>query len=125
MIFIGFLPAGGATLFFTSAGNRVFAPNHDQIYIGIPSRRLFGFLSLNNSPQEPESHCRILDAMRLDERAKLITHVGGGYSNKEDSLEKFIKNWARIPREIARRPCMFSSSICSSNEQKGREGTAR
>ena len=68
--------------------------------------------TLINSPREEvyksavtdlAHHCRIFNAMGLDEHAKLIIHVGGGYNNKEESLERFIENWARIPNGIAKR----------------------
>jgi len=48
-------------------------------------------------------HCRIFNAMGLRANAKLITHVGGGYNSKEESLERFIDNWARIPKGIYKR----------------------
>lgn len=68
--------------------------------------------TLLNSPREDvfiasvadlAHHCRLFIAMGLDNRAKLILHVGGGYSNKEAALERFLENWGRVPRGIAER----------------------
>ena len=68
--------------------------------------------TLLNSPKEEvfqtsiadlAHHCRIFNAMGLDERAKLTIHVGGGYRDKDESLERFIENWGRIPKGIAKR----------------------
>ena len=82
--------------------------------------------TLINSPKEEvfksaiidlTHHCRIFKAMGLDEHAKLITHVGGGYNNKEESLERFIENWARIPKDIARRMTLENDDkIFTANE---------
>jgi UV DNA damage endonuclease len=68
--------------------------------------------TLLNSPREEVlqasildlgHHCRIFEAMGLDERAKLIIHIGGGYKNKETSLARFTANWAKVPEFITRR----------------------
>ncbi len=48
-------------------------------------------------------HCRLFNTMGLDREAKLITHVGGSYRDKQESLERFVTNWARIPKGIAKR----------------------
>jgi UV DNA damage endonuclease len=68
--------------------------------------------TLLNSPRENvfESsivdlahHCKLLNGMGLDSSAKLIIHVGGGYSNKAEALERFMENWSRVPIGIAKR----------------------
>lgn len=68
--------------------------------------------TLINSPKEEvfeaavvdfAHHCRLFNAMELDSTAKLITHVGGGYNNKEAAMERFLDNWARLPTSIAMR----------------------
>jgi UV DNA damage endonuclease len=41
--------------------------------------------------------------MGLDRRAKLVTHVGGGYKDKKKSLERFLENWKRLPERITGR----------------------
>lgn len=48
-------------------------------------------------------HCRLLDAMVLDNRARLVIHTGGAYSNKKKALERFKQNWDRVPRHMADR----------------------
>lgn len=48
-------------------------------------------------------HSRIFNAMGLGAGAKLIIHVGGGYDDKEEALERFLENWGRVPSGIAKR----------------------
>lgn len=74
-----------------------FHPDHFTL-INTPNADVF-----KASVADLRHYCRVLNAMGLDARAKLITHVGGGYSNKVESLERFVANWGRIPRGIAKR----------------------
>jgi len=68
--------------------------------------------TLINSPREEvllsslrdyEYHSSLLEAMGLDERARLVTHVGGCYNDREGSIERFKKNWGRVPEHVAGR----------------------
>ncbi len=68
--------------------------------------------TLINSPREEvllssikdyEYHSNLLEAMGLDERARLVTHVGGCYNDREGSIERFKKNWGRVPERVAGR----------------------
>jgi UV DNA damage endonuclease len=46
---------------------------------------------VKNSINELEYHCKVLDAMRLDESAKVQIHAGGVYGNKQDAIDRFVK----------------------------------
>jgi UV DNA damage endonuclease len=68
--------------------------------------------TLLNSPREEvflaaaadlAHHTRLFQAMGLGSTAKLIIHVGGAYQSKPEALERFVENWARLPRGIASR----------------------
>lgn len=68
--------------------------------------------TLINSPKEEvfeaaiidlAHHARIFNAMGLDNAARLVIHVGGGYNDKNTALERFLENWARVPNGIAKR----------------------
>lgn len=74
-----------------------FHPDHYTL-INSPREEVF-----TSSVIDLAHHCRIFNAMGLDAHAKLIIHVGGGYSDKESSLERFLENWARVPNGIAKR----------------------
>ena len=47
--------------------------------------------TVKNSINELKYHCNILDAMCLDETAKVQIHVGGVYKNKQDATDRFIR----------------------------------
>lgn len=74
-----------------------FHPDHYTL-INSPREKVF-----ESSLADLDYHCSILKVMTLDERAKLVIHIGGSYHNKEKSLDKFIKNWSLIPENIAGR----------------------
>lgn len=80
-----------------------FHPDHYTL-INTPREEVF-----ESSLADLHHHCRILQAMRLDERAKLVTHIGGSYRNKKKSIEKFIENWNRIPEDIAGRITIYKT----------------
>ncbi|MBS4031547.1 MAG: UV DNA damage repair endonuclease UvsE [Clostridiales bacterium] len=84
--------------FIRKNGIRVsFHPDHYTL-INSPREEVF-----TASVTDLAHHCLIFNAMGLDDYAKLIIHVGGGYNDKESSLERFLENWARIPNGIAKR----------------------
>jgi UV DNA damage endonuclease len=58
---------------------------------------------LDSSIKDLEHHHDMLEAMGLDSRAKLVTHVGGGYRDKEKALERFRENWDKVPETIRER----------------------
>jgi len=58
---------------------------------------------LKNSIRELIYHCELLDALNLDETAKVQIHVGGVYGNKDLSIKRFILNYKRLPEIIKRR----------------------
>ena len=50
-----------------------------------------------------EYHCRILDAMKLDNTNKIIIHVGGVYQNRKEAIQRFETNYLELPEHIKRR----------------------
>ncbi len=48
-------------------------------------------------------HNDIFTIMGLDNRAKLVLHIGGAYKNKKLSIDRFINNYYEIPKEICSR----------------------
>lgn len=68
--------------------------------------------TLINSPKEEvlqsslidlQHHHDMLEAMGLGSEAKLVIHVGGAYKDKEDSLQRFLHNWPKVPTAIQQR----------------------
>lgn len=58
---------------------------------------------LEASVKELEYHAQVLDAMDLDQSAKIQLHVGGVYDNKEESIRRFIKRYHGLQNSIKRR----------------------
>ncbi len=74
-----------------------FHPDHFTV-INTPNMDV-----LKNSLNDLMYHTGIFINMGLDNKAKLVTHVGGKYNNKEKSMERFIENWHFIPQGIQKR----------------------
>jgi UV DNA damage endonuclease len=55
---------------------------------------------VENSINELKYHSSILDAMCLDETAKIQIHVGGVYKNKQEAIDRFIRTFNRISKFV-------------------------
>jgi len=58
---------------------------------------------IENSISELKYHCMVLDAMRLDETAKVQIHIGGVYGNKIEALTRFARTYNTLDNAIRRR----------------------
>jgi UV DNA damage endonuclease len=56
-----------------------------------------------NSINELKYHCSILDAMDLDQTAKVQIHVGGVYGDKPRAIKKFIECYSTLSEAIKKR----------------------
>ena len=56
-----------------------------------------------NSINELKYHCNILDAMELDQTAKVQIHVGGVYGDKPSAIKKFIECYSTLSEAIKKR----------------------
>jgi len=90
---------------FLSIGN--FIKKHNMAVSAHPDH-----YTILNSPREEvirssfadlEYHHRILEAMELNEDAKLVIHVGGAYSNKNKAIDRFKHNFSLLPSSIRAR----------------------
>ncbi|MFZ3590204.1 UV DNA damage repair endonuclease UvsE [Bacillus sp. DJP31] len=57
---------------------------------------------LNQSIKTLQMHEALLTGMNIDLEHRCVMHVGGGYNDKEKSLEQFIHNWQFVPQSIQR-----------------------
>jgi UV DNA damage endonuclease len=57
----------------------------------------------DNSINELKYHCNILDAMDLDQTAKVQIHVGGVYEDKPRAIKKFIECYSTLSEAIKKR----------------------
>jgi UV DNA damage endonuclease len=48
-------------------------------------------------------HAQVLDAMGLDEAARIQIHVGGVYGDKKESIRRFVRRFGRLDPLIQRR----------------------
>lgn len=77
--------------------------------------------TLLNSP-EPEVitaslrdldyHTNILEAMGLDNTAKLVIHVGGKYQNRQQAIRRFREQFSRLPDRIKQRITLENDDRC-------------
>ncbi len=74
-----------------------FHPDHFTV-INSSNREVF-----SAAVRDLSHHSKMLHAMSLDNTARLIIHVGGGYGDKKKSLETFLENWAKMPSHIVAR----------------------
>lgn len=58
---------------------------------------------VERSVSELEYHAAVLDAMGLDESAKIQIHIGGVYGNRTASLERFVERYLTLPPAVQRR----------------------
>ena len=68
------------------------------ILLNSPRREVVG-----RSIEELKCHCAVLDAMGLDETAKVQIHLGGGYGDNAASMGKFVKEYRKLPAGVKRR----------------------
>ena len=57
----------------------------------------------DNSINELKYHCNIIDAMDLDQTAKVQIHVGGVYGDKPRAIKKFIECYSTLSEAIKKR----------------------
>ncbi len=73
-------------------------PDHFTL-INSPDARV-----LENSLKDLDYHIRLFEAMGLmEDKYKLVIHVGGVYKDRESSLNRFSENFSRLPHRIQRR----------------------
>ncbi|UFU01185.1 UV DNA damage repair endonuclease UvsE [Radiobacillus kanasensis] len=76
-------------------GMRVgFHPDH-FVVLNTPKKEV-----LKQSIYNLVYHYNMLAAMGEEPVHKCVLHIGGSYGNKEESLERFIENWAKISPRI-------------------------
>jgi UV DNA damage endonuclease len=54
--------------------------------------------TVENSINELQYHCNVLDAMCLDETVKVQIHIGGIYKDKKEATERFIRTFNGISK---------------------------
>lgn len=58
---------------------------------------------VKRSIQELEYHAAFLDALKLDQSAKIQLHVGGVYGDKKASIHRFVNHFGLLSKEIKKR----------------------
>ncbi|HZK33040.1 MAG TPA: UV DNA damage repair endonuclease UvsE [Tissierellaceae bacterium] len=48
-------------------------------------------------------HNKFLKSLKVDNKSKIILHIGGVYGNKEDAIKRFEKNFKTLDKEIKNR----------------------
>lgn len=55
---------------------------------------------LKSSLADLEFHVSMLEAMGLDERAKLVMHLGGSYGSKDKARQRFVERFELVPPRV-------------------------
>jgi len=55
---------------------------------------------VENSIKELKYHTEILELLKLDSTTKIITHVGGVYGDKKNSIKRFIERYKELDENI-------------------------
>jgi UV DNA damage endonuclease len=84
--------------FIKKNGMRISMHPDQFILINSPKKDI-----VKRSIAELEYHSEVLDSMGLDGKAKIQIHVGGVYGNKEKAIERFVKNYMSLSREVKKR----------------------
>ncbi len=58
---------------------------------------------LQRSIQELEYHATFLDGLGLDRTAKIQLHVGGVYDDKQESMNRFVKHFDLVSKNVKQR----------------------
>ncbi|MGZ4032220.1 MAG: UV DNA damage repair endonuclease UvsE [Tumebacillaceae bacterium] len=84
--------------FVRDHGMRVsFHPDHFTV-LNSKSREV-----IENSLADLDRHVKMFELMGLDEKAKMVMHVGAGNKNKEESIQRFETEWENVPHRIRNR----------------------
>ena len=57
---------------------------------------------LRTSVKTLRMHEKLLRGIGVNPAHRCVLHVGGGYGDKEKSLERFVENWGTVPEELQR-----------------------
>jgi len=58
---------------------------------------------VERSIRELEFHADVLDALELDNKAKIQIHVGGLYNDRANSIKRFVENYEKLPAKVKSR----------------------
>jgi len=58
---------------------------------------------VRSSVRELKWHCQFMDAMGLDNTAKVQFHVGGVYGNRSDAMSRFVNTFLELPNFMKKR----------------------
>ena len=99
---------------FNNIGSKIKGSNirvslHPGQYtvLNTPSKEVF-----QKSLQDLIYHNRFLEALDVDEKNKIIIHIGGIYNDKKASIKRFISNSKSIPKSVRDRIVIENDERC-------------
>ena len=70
--------------------------------------------TLKKTIKDLQYHADVLDAMGLDNNSVMVVHGGGVYGNKEETIERWCKNYKNLPESIKNRLVLENCERCYS-----------
>lgn len=83
-----------------------FHPDHFVILNSISDK------VYEDSVKTLEYHNNMYEAMGLDDKYKMVLHVGGIYSNKNEAIKRFYEGFDKLPDRIKRRIVLENDDKC-------------
>jgi len=85
-----------------------FHPDHFVILNSISDK------VYEDSVKTLEYHNNMYEAMNLDDKYKMVLHIGGIYSNKSEAIKRFYEGFDKLPDRIKKRIVLENDDKCFS-----------
>ncbi len=75
--------------------------------LSTPSEKVF-----QSTKSELEWHASVFDQMGMDQDSVMVVHGGGLYGDKESAIDRFVRNFNRLPENVQKRLVIENCERC-------------